>query len=123
MTTLRKVIAVLLVLRASTNFPKPFSETARFVVLGHLMGGLWSHVVAPLFGVAMLVYAWGLWKARPWALPVGIAYAIWATVNVVAFPLVEGVPERFSPWMYGLFAVPGVVVPWLAVWASTRNDP
>ena len=118
MDMLRKVIAVLLVLRAATNFGKPFSEGARFVVFGYLLGGVWSTVVAPLFGIAMVVYAYGLWKGRAWAYGVGIAYAIWATINVVAFPLVEGVPERFEPWMYAIFAIPGVIVPWLAVWAA-----
>ena len=117
---LRKAIAILIVVRAATNFGKPFSATARFVVLGHLMGGLWTSLFAPLFGVAMLVYAFGLWHARPWARPLGIAYAVWATINVIAFPLIEGVPERFEPWMYAVFAVPGLLVPWLAVWLLGR---
>ena len=121
MTKLRHVLAVFLVLRASTNFVKPFSDSARFVVLGHLLGGAWSSVVAPSFGVAMVVYAVGLWQARSWALPVGVAYALWATVNVIAFPLVEGVPARFAPWMYVLFAIPGLAGPWLAVWALQRE--
>jgi hypothetical protein len=98
----RKLIAVGIVLRALTNFGKPFSAG--------------STVIAPLFGVLMLVYAWGLWHARPWAWPLGIAYAVWATANVVLFPLLEGVPPQFAPWMYALFAVPGIVIPWLAVW-------
>jgi hypothetical protein len=28
------------------------------------------------------------------------------------------VPPQFAPWMYLLFAIPGVVVPWLAVWLA-----
>jgi hypothetical protein len=58
---------------------------------------------------------------------VGVAYALWATTNVVLFPIVEGVPSRFAPWMYAVFAVPGLVVPWLAVWllrpSSSRPVP
>lgn len=116
--TLRQVLAVSIVLRSLTNFVKPFREGTRFVIAGRLMGGMARTVVAPLFGIGMVVYAVGLWSGRAWARPVAIAYAIWATVNVILFPLVEGVPERFAPWMYLLFAVPGIVAPWLAVWVA-----
>lgn len=117
MDSLRKVVAVLIAVRSLTNFPKPFVAGSRFVIAGHLTGGVASTVVAPLFGLAMLVYAAGLWGARPWARPASVAYALWATVNVVLFPFVEGVPARFAPWIYLVFAVPGLVVPWLAVWS------
>ena len=120
--TLRKVLAVLIALRGLTNFAKPFG-VGGFVVLGSLMHGFACTVVAPLVGAVMLVYAWGLWAARPFALPLGVVYAIWATLNVVLFPIVEGVPAKFAPWMYLLFAVPGIVGPWLAIWflrSSTR---
>lgn len=118
MDTLRKIVAASFVLRASTNFPKPFNPNAGFVVLGHLMHGPWCTIVAPLFGLAMVAYAVVLWQGRAVARPIGMAYAIWATLNVVLFPLIEGVPARFAPWMYLVFAVPGVVVPWLAVWLA-----
>jgi hypothetical protein len=118
---LRKILAVAIALRALTNFGKPFAPGSAFVVLGALKRGAWATVVAPLFGVAMLAYAWLLWRAHPAARPVGIAYAVWATLNVVLFPLVEGVPARFEPWMYALFAVPGVVAPWLAVWTVSAG--
>jgi hypothetical protein len=120
MDRLRRVVAVLIALRALTNFGKPFVAGSRFVVVGHLMGGVASAVVAPLFGLAMVVYAAGLWAARPWARPGAVAYALWATVNVVLFPVFEPIPTRFPPWSYALFAVPGVAVPWLAVWLLGR---
>ena len=116
----RKVLAVLIALRAVTNLGKPFR--GGFVVLGHLMHGIASTVVAPIVGIVMLVYAWGLWHARPWASPMAIVYAVWATANVVLFPIVEGVPARFEPWMYALFAVPGIVGPWLAVWLLRHRE-
>lgn len=121
MDTVRRIVAVLIALRALTNLGKPFSSAAGFVVLGRLRHGVASTVVAPVFGVAMLVYAWGLWSRRAWARPVAVAYALWATANVVLFPIVEGVPARFAPATYLLFAVPGVVVPWLAVWLLGRR--
>lgn len=121
MDILRKLIALLIALRGLTNFGKPFGAGG-FVVFGQLMHGVASTVVAPLFGVLMLVYAWGLWQARPWARGLGVAYAVWATLNVVLFPLIEGVPARFEAWMYVLFAIPGIVVPWLAVWLLGRKS-
>jgi len=115
MDALRKLLAVLIALRALTNFAKPFRGA--FVILGRLMqGGIATTVVAPLVGVVMLVYAWGLWHGRAWAGPLAVAYAVWATINVVLFPVFEGVPQQFTPWMYAVFAVPGIVGPWLAVW-------
>lgn len=119
----RRVIAVLIALRALTNLGKPFAIGSGFVMLGRLTHGLGSTVIAPLFGIAMLAYAYGLWHAHPWARAAGIAYALWATLNVILFPLLEGVPARFAPWMYGVFALPGIVVPWLAVWLLGRAGP
>jgi hypothetical protein len=119
----RKVVAGLIALRALTNFGKPFSPTSGFVVLGHLLHGFASTFVAPAVGALMLFYAWGLWVGAAWAAPLGIVYAVWATLNVVLFPLIEGVPPRFPAWTYGLFAVPGIVVPWLAVWLARRAPP
>jgi hypothetical protein len=115
---LRKLLAALIALRALTNFGKPFAPQSGFVILGSLMRGFAATVIAPLVGVAMLVYAYGLWQARPWARPMAIVYAVWATLNVVLFPLVEGIPARFSPAMYAVFAVPGIVGPWLAAYLA-----
>ena len=122
MDAVRKTLAALIAVRSLTNFGKPFDPQSGFVVLGRLMHGApWTTVVAPLFSVGMLVYAWTLWKARPAARPLAILYAIWATLNVVLFPIFEGVPARFAPWMYVLFAVPGIAVPWLAVRLAGRG--
>jgi hypothetical protein len=116
----RRVLAVLIALRALTNFGKPFAAGSAFVILGRLHHGVASTVVAPLAGALMVAYAVGLWRARPWAVPAGIVYAAWATLNVVLFPLLEGVPPQFAPWMYVVFAVPGIVGPWLAVWLAAK---
>lgn len=122
MTIARRTVAVLIALRAATNLGKAVRPGSAFVILGRLRYGAASTVVAPLFGVAMLVFAWGLFRGRPWARPAAVAYAIWATVNVVLFPVFEGVPAAFAPWTYVLFAVPGIVVPWLAVWLAGQSS-
>lgn len=113
---IRKLIAVLLALRALTNLGKPFGSGSGLVIVGKLFHGAAITIIAPLLGLAMLVYAYGLWTTRPWARPLGIAYAIFATLNVLLFPFVEGVPERYAPWMYAFYAAPGIGIPWLAVW-------
>ena len=114
----RRIVAVLITLRALTNFVKPFRPGSAFVILGHLRRGLAATVAAPAVGVLMLLYAHGLWHGRPWTLPLAVTYAVWATLNVVLFPIFEGVPPQFAPWMYGVFAVTGIVVPWLGVWLA-----
>jgi len=91
------------------------------VVFGRLMHGVWSTVVAPLLGVAILVYAWTLWQARPAARPLGVAYAIWSTVNVLLFPVLEAMPPSVTPAKYAVFAVAGIVGPWLAAWLATKG--
>jgi hypothetical protein len=119
MDAARKLLAVLIALRGLTNFAKPFR--GGFVILGRLMqGGVATMVVAPLVGLAIVVYAYGLWHARPWARPLGIAYAVWATLNVVLFPVYEALPPTLPSWTYVLFAVPGIAGPWLAVWLLRR---
>lgn len=121
MVAARRIVAVLIALRATTNFMKAVRPEAGFVVLGSLKHGFTNSVIGPIFGVLMLVYAFGLWSARSWARPMAIAYAIWATLNVVLFPFVEGIPARFWQPLYLLFALPGIAVPWLAVWLLGRR--
>src|SRR5262249_17826560 len=95
--TMRRLVAVLIAPRAPTNLGKPFRAGAGFVILGRLRHGLAATVVAPVFGVAMLVYAALLFRGHPAARPLAVIYAVWATVNVVLFPFLEGVPSRFAP--------------------------
>jgi hypothetical protein len=112
----RKALAVLIGLRGLTNFGKPFSQRAGFVAFGKLTHGVGATVVAPLVGLVIVVYAWGLWQKRPWARPLGVVFALWSTLNVLLFPLVEGVPSNIAPALYALFAIGGIAGPWLAVW-------
>ena len=122
MSVLRKAIAVLIALRGLTNLGKPFREGSRFVVLGRLRDGIATSVAAPLVGIAIVVYAWGLWRGRPWARLPAVVFAVWATLNVVLFPLFEPLPASLPRWSYALFAIPGIVGPWLAVWLLRRPD-
>src|SRR5262249_61269125 len=111
----RKALAVLIGLRGVTNFGKPFRQGAGFVAFGKLTHGVGATVVALLVGLVIVVYAWALWQKRPWALPLGVAFAVWSTLNVLLFPLVEGVPSNIAPSLYEVFAIGGIAGPWLAV--------
>lgn len=118
MTALRRVLAVLIALRGLTNFGKPFGMGTGFVVVGRLMHGAATTVAAPLVGAGMLVYAWGLWAGRAWAFPVAVAYAVWATLNVLLFPVFEPLPPGVGAGAYAVFAAAGIGGPWLAAWLA-----
>jgi hypothetical protein len=117
----RKVIAALLALRALTNLAKPFGSGSGFVIAGELYHGAATTIVAPLVGVMMLVYAYGLWHARSFAWTLGTIYAMFATVNIIRFPLLEGIPAAYPPWTYIFYAIPGIAIPWLALWLLGKS--
>jgi hypothetical protein len=116
-----RVFAVLIALRALTDVFKPFSTGARLVFFGVFLGGWLNAIIAPLLGIFMLVYAWGLWNERRFALPMGVAYAIFATINMLAFPIFNSPPERFGYTGYALFVLFGLAVSWGAVWLLSQR--
>ena len=63
----------------------------------------------------MLAYAYGLWSRRPFALPLGIAYAIFATFNIFLFAYFQGIPAPYGAPGYAFFALVGIGVSWGAV--------
>ena len=114
LVTLR-VFAVLIVLRALTNVFKPFSAGG-LVFFGAMLTGTANAILAPLLGIYMLIYAYGLWNTRRFALPMGFAYAIFVPINIGLFPLVHGLPPNVTGMEYLGFAVVGVGVTAGAVW-------
>ena len=71
-TTLR-VFAILIALRALTDVLKPLGAGSGFVFFGKFLTGAACYVLAPIVGVVMLIYAYGLWQLRRFAMPMGIA--------------------------------------------------
>ena len=85
-TTVLRVFAVLIALRALTNVFKPLGAGSGLVFFGTLLGGPANLILAPLVGFYMLAYAYGIWTQQRFALPMGIAYAVFVTINLIMFP-------------------------------------
>src|SRR6476661_2687798 len=94
--------------RGMMNMLKRFGTGSGFVFLGRLLPP--DTPLAPLFGLAMIAYAWGLWTRAAWAIPIGVGYSAFATANLVLFPGHGTLPGWVAPWMYWVFyAVVGIV--------------
>ncbi len=83
------IFALLFALMAVSNFGKPFSDHpgVGFVFLGTRLSGLPNMIVAPIFGIILAVYAYGILAMRKFALPIGIFYAVYVIINMPLFIL------------------------------------
>lgn len=99
------ILAVLFALLAISNLSKPLQMNSEqgFVLFGERLSGTANAIAGPLFGVLLLVYAAGIWGLRRWALPLGVAYALYVTVNLVLFRLRTTPPSDIPG--YGAFVV------------------
>ena len=57
--------------------------------------------MGPLFGFLLLVYAYGIWTMRRWALPVAYIFTGWVIVNTVLFSM----KNRDDPHPSVVFAI------------------
>jgi hypothetical protein len=81
------IFALLFGLLAISDFAKPFSHSpgVGFVFLGHRLAGTGNAVMGPLFGVLLVIFAYGIWTMRRYALPVAYIFTGWVIVNTVLF--------------------------------------
>ncbi|MDO8432844.1 MAG: hypothetical protein Q7S58_10605 [Candidatus Binatus sp.] len=85
------VMAVLFVVLAVSNFTKAIQyknnpAVGGLVVFGYKLQGVGINAVAgPLFGLILLAYAFGLWRMRPWVIPLSVIYAFYVPYNLVLF--------------------------------------
>lgn len=114
MSTALNVLAVLFAGRGGMNFLKRFGTGSGLVFVGHLLPP--DTLLAPLVGAAMILYAWGLWTRAAWAIPLGVAYAVLATANLLLFPVYNVMPERIPMWAYAIYVVGGIALSWGSVW-------
>jgi len=116
-----RVFAVLFGLRALTDVFKPLGAGSGLVFFGKLVTGVPNVILAPLVGIYMLVYAYGLWHLRRFALPMAIAYAVYASINLVVFPILQSIPGGHGAGAYAGFVAIGAGVCWGAVWLLRRR--
>jgi len=103
-----KLFAIPFALLTISNCMKPLELDPElgFVFLGRRLSGAANVVAGPLFGLFLGVYAWGLWHARRYALPMGILYAGWVPLNLFLFTTRS--PEELG--VNSLFGIPYMIV-------------
>ena len=113
--TVLRVLAALIAVRSLGNLLKPFGTGTGLVFLGYLLTGPWMWLLAPLLGLYMLVWAYGLWNVQAVAVPMGLAYVVLVVVNVIGFPLHQALPAGATLPMYAVYALVAVGTPALAL--------
>jgi len=95
--TLLRIFAILFALLAISNLSKPLalSSTAGFVLFGQRLSGVANAIAGPLFGLFLAIYAFGVWNLRSFALPMGVAYALYVLANLVLWNV--RMPAAASP--------------------------
>ncbi|MGH7925711.1 MAG: hypothetical protein ACREQH_14095 [Candidatus Binatus sp.] len=98
------VLAILLAVMALSDLGKPFSHHpgVGFVFLGARLSGTPNMIVAPIFGIVLAVYVYGILAMRKFALPLGIFYAAYVIANMPLFILrYHGTPVmQEHSWAY-----------------------
>jgi hypothetical protein len=85
------IMTVLFLLLALSDFTKALQfannpAVGGLVILGHKFQGVVPNLVlGPLFGIVLLIYAYGIWNMRAWVLPLSIVYAFYVPANMVLF--------------------------------------
>ncbi len=86
---LLRIFGGLFCLLAISNLLKPLQlgDGVGFVLFGQRLEGTPNMIAGPLFGIFLLVYAWGIFTRRRFAVAMGIAYALYVIANLVAWNL------------------------------------
>lgn len=81
------IFALLFGLLAISDFLKPVlaGPGVGFVYLGHRLTGTANAVMGPLFGVLLVIFAYGIWTMRRYALPAAYIFTGWVIVNTVLY--------------------------------------
>jgi len=106
------IFAVLFVLLAISNFSKPFSHDPGigFVCLGVRQSGSANAILGTLFGIGLLIFAYGIWTMRHYALPVAYIFLVWVCINTILFRIKN--PTAQSSIAFTIFAaLLGIGVP------------
>ena len=89
--TFLTVMTVLFLLLALSDFTKALQfannpAIGGLVILGHKFQGVAHNLIlGPIFGIILLIYAYGIWNLRAWVLPLSFVYAFYVPANMVLF--------------------------------------
>jgi hypothetical protein len=119
------VIAILFAVLAVSDLLKPLhleGPTTGFVFLGVRQHGIGNLVLGPLFGIILLVYAYGIWGMRRYALPLGIAYAAYVTINLFAFVARNPQPTDRNEQIFGIvYTIVALTISWATAFTLFRR--
>jgi hypothetical protein len=117
------IFAILFVLLAISDFAKPLSHSpgVGFVFLGTRLTGTPNAIMGPLFGFLLLVYAYGIWTMRRWAVPVAYIFTGWVVLNTVLYSMKNrDAPQPSVAVAIGSIAI-GIGVPLATAILLTRR--
>jgi len=118
------IFALLFVLLAISNFLKPFSHDpgVGLVFLGVRLKGQGNAIMGPLFGLLLLIYAYGIWSMRRFALPVAYIFTAWVIINGFLFSIKNKNEPHPSPLVAIATIAIGVGVPLATAIILTRRQ-
>jgi hypothetical protein len=119
-----KIFAVLFALLAISNLLKPLQldEQTGFVFFGQKLTGTANAMAGPLFGIYLLVYAFGIWRMKRFALPMGHAYATYVVLNLIMFTAKNPRPPGVGAIILGIvYAVVAIGVSVGAAYLLTKH--
>jgi hypothetical protein len=118
------IFAILFALLAISDISKPLSHRPgiAFVFMGVRLTGTGNMIMGPLFGFLLLVFAYGIWTMRRYALPVAYIYTAWVIVNTVLFAMKHrGEPQPSLAFSLALTAI-GIGVPLVTAVLLSRHQ-
>lgn len=106
--TALRICGICFCLLAVSNATKfiEFSPHQGFMLFGMRQHGLPNLVFGWLFGIYLAIYGLGVLRRRAYALPMGIAYAIYVVLNLILFTI--RMPEE--AWARPIFGLVYIVV-------------
>jgi hypothetical protein len=81
------ICVFLFLLMALSDFGKPFAHNPKvgLVFFGIRLHDTINAVIAPFFGLYLMMYAAGIWRMKWYALPMAWIYAAYVLTNLVLF--------------------------------------
>ncbi len=109
-------LAILFAILAATDILKPFhleGPTTGLVFFGQRLSGVPDAILGPILGLILLTYAAGIWRMRRYALYLGLAYAIYVTINLALYTATNPPPASRSEAIFGIvYSILALVFSW-----------